>query len=70
MSDGRAQIEAQSETAAVDKNSSAEETSWVRKKVHLHELVSFFFTAAHQALFTLDIRELEKWKTLANFTHG
>jgi hypothetical protein len=42
MSDESAQMEAQSETAEEDERSSAEETSGARKKVHLHELVSFF----------------------------
>jgi hypothetical protein len=69
MSDESAQMEAQSEMAEKDENTSAEETSGARKKVHLHELVSFL-PQRRLALFALDFRELEKWKTLANFTHA
>jgi hypothetical protein len=67
MSDEHAQMEATAQLAEEDENSSgAEETSGARKKVHLHELVSFL-PQSRQALFVLDFRELEKWKIPANF---
>jgi hypothetical protein len=69
MSDESAQMEAQSETAVEDENSSAEETSGARKKVHLHELVSFL-PQRRQALFALDFRELKSGKYWRIFPHG
>jgi hypothetical protein len=69
MSDERAQMEATAQLAEEDENSSAEETSGARKKVHLHELVSFL-PQRRQALFALDFRELQTYKILAIFPHG
>jgi hypothetical protein len=66
MSDERAQVKAELELAEEDENSSAEETSGARKKVHLHELVSFL-PQRRQALFALDTIKIEKRKILANF---
>jgi hypothetical protein len=59
MSDESAQVEAGLEMAVEDESSSAEETSEARKKVHLHELVSFL-PQCRQASYALDTSELEK----------
>jgi hypothetical protein len=69
MSDESAQMEAQSETAEDDENSSAEETSAARKKVHSHELVSFFYCSADRRP-SPSIFAVEKWKILAIFPHA
>jgi hypothetical protein len=69
MSDESAQMEAQSETAEEDENSSAEETSGARKKVHLHELVSFFLPQ-QTGIVRPRYQRIEKWKKLAIFTHA
>jgi hypothetical protein len=69
MSDESAQVKAGLEMAVEDENNSAEETSGARKKVHLHELVSFL-PQRRQALFALDFRELKSGKYWRIFPHG
>jgi hypothetical protein len=59
MSEERAQMEGTAQLAEEDENSSAEETSGARKKVQLHELVSFFRSADRHCSPSIS----ENWKS-------